>query len=211
MARMYPPRLRKMDVKSKLKKLKRREFVYVIEDHTDHHKQSDINLILTQDLEGLGNKGDKISVRPFVARNELLSSGIAVYASPENLEKYAANKDEKNEMPLSLQKTLRQLEHMTLKIPMSNKNPWELNKSHVRIAFRWSAVIVPEDAITMPMEKITEPQDTTIQLTVNGKHKVSINAVVYHCTEDKEFLHSLPPTWKKTKRSLSEIIASLNL
>lgn len=39
-------------------------------------------------MEGVGNKGERISVRPKYAYNELLLPGKAVYASPENLEKY---------------------------------------------------------------------------------------------------------------------------
>ena len=40
-------------------------------------------------LSGLGSRGEVVEVAPHKARKELLLPGLAVYASPENLEKYS--------------------------------------------------------------------------------------------------------------------------
>ena len=37
-------------------------------------------------------KGDVVSVRPHFGRNKLLMQGLAMYASPENLKKFAEQK-----------------------------------------------------------------------------------------------------------------------
>lgn len=39
---------------------------------------------------GLGSRGQVVEVKPNRARNHLLLQDLAVYASPENLEKYAS-------------------------------------------------------------------------------------------------------------------------
>lgn len=43
---------------------------------------------MTTYVKGLGNLGDKVSVKPHYAYNELLLPGLAVYATPENEEKF---------------------------------------------------------------------------------------------------------------------------
>lgn len=50
--------------------------------------QPDLQVILTSYVAGLGNIGDKVSVRPHFAYENLLLPGLAVYATPENVEKY---------------------------------------------------------------------------------------------------------------------------
>lgn len=57
-------------------------------------KYPDLDVILTEYVEGLGNVGEKVSVRPFYAYKHLLLPGLAVYATPENLEKYVTESSE---------------------------------------------------------------------------------------------------------------------
>lgn len=40
-------------------------------------------------MEGLGNVGEKVCVRQNYAYDKLLIPGLAVYASPENIERYS--------------------------------------------------------------------------------------------------------------------------
>lgn len=47
-----------------------------------------MEVILKSYVEGLGNAGDKVSVKPNYAYNKLLLPGLAIYASPRNIEKY---------------------------------------------------------------------------------------------------------------------------
>lgn len=64
-------------------------------------KQPDMQVILTSYVEGVGKFGDKVSVRPNFAYNNLLLPGLAVYASPENLEKYKQYEVQKEIVPHS--------------------------------------------------------------------------------------------------------------
>lgn len=71
-----------------LKKLRSRHYVYELVEDTNRIKQPDIEVILTKYVEGLGNVGQKVSVKPFYAYNQLLLPGLAVYTTQENIEKY---------------------------------------------------------------------------------------------------------------------------
>lgn len=70
------------------KTLKNKHYIYDLVEDTTMRKQQNINLILRNYVEGYGNAGDRVSVKANVAYNQLLLPRLAVYASPENLEKY---------------------------------------------------------------------------------------------------------------------------
>lgn len=70
------------------KRLKARHYIYDLIKDEHVQNQPDMEVILTSYVEGLGNIGDKVSVRPHKAYNDLLLPRLAVYASPENIEKY---------------------------------------------------------------------------------------------------------------------------
>lgn len=55
---------------------------------THVERQPNIDVILNTHIEGIGNAGDKVSVKPQFAYNNILLPGLGVYASPENLDKY---------------------------------------------------------------------------------------------------------------------------
>lgn len=70
------------------KRLKNKHYVYDLVQDTDILKQPNIDVILTEYVDGLGSKGDKVSVKPNFAYNQLLLPCLAVYATPENIKKY---------------------------------------------------------------------------------------------------------------------------
>ena len=103
------------------KPLKTKNFVYELVEHVDSKKEPNLELILTHYVEGwgstailnfskvshyitklntnffsgiigIGMKGDVVTVRPHFGRQKLLMQGLAVYASPENLKKFADQK-----------------------------------------------------------------------------------------------------------------------
>lgn len=84
--RINPPKLHRKGEEPK--RLKRRNYIYELVTNTDIEKHQNIEVILRSYIEGLGNIGEKVSVRPSYAYNKLLLPGLAVYASPENIEKY---------------------------------------------------------------------------------------------------------------------------
>lgn len=57
------------------------------------NKKADIDVILTSYVEGLGQPGDQVSVRPYSGYEKVIVPGLAVYATPENIAKYAPLRD----------------------------------------------------------------------------------------------------------------------
>ncbi len=53
-----------------------------------------MEVILLEKVENLGNLGDKVTVRPGYARNYLLPTGKAKYATPENIAEFEARRAE---------------------------------------------------------------------------------------------------------------------
>lgn len=112
--RRFPPAL---DKKNRAPKpLKTKNFVYDLEENTNVVREPDLKLILTSFVEGnvfllylgfllnqlqlskigVGLKNDIVSVRPSFGRSKLLLQGLAVYASPENLEKLKSELEKAN-------------------------------------------------------------------------------------------------------------------
>jgi len=77
-------------------------------------------LILIQDFEQLGNRGDEVQVRPGYARNYLIPSQIAVYNIPENKNKFVVEKSEEEARKIAEAKKKaamrRRLERLSLTI-----------------------------------------------------------------------------------------------
>lgn len=65
--------------------------------------QTPIEVVLTTFVNGLGNVGDKVSVKPNYAYNNLLLPGLAVYATPENEEKYKSQVSDSSQVHYSSQ------------------------------------------------------------------------------------------------------------
>lgn len=70
------------------KKLRHKYFIYEEVKQTAFEPQTPMEVVLTTFVDGLGNVGDKVLVKPNYAYNNLLLPGLAVYATPENEEKY---------------------------------------------------------------------------------------------------------------------------
>ncbi|KOB69470.1 39S ribosomal protein L9, mitochondrial, partial [Operophtera brumata] len=100
------------------------------------------------------------------AYRELLLPGHAVYATPENLDKYKTDeKKTKSEDAFSspfVNRTVRCLSYLVLQITMSKIEPWTLEPWHVRASFRKAGFVVPEHTILMPPVEIKGP-DLTLQ------------------------------------------------
>lgn len=84
--RRFPPKLHRKGEEPK--NLKRINYIYDLVKDTNVEKLPQIEVILRSYVDGLGNIGDRVFVKPNYAYNKLLLSGLAVYASPENLERY---------------------------------------------------------------------------------------------------------------------------
>ena len=89
--RRFPPNLYKKNQKPG--KLRGRHFVYDLVEDTTIKKKPNLEVVLTAFVEGVGSKGDVVSLKPNEAYNKLLLPGLAVYKTPENVAKYATEKE----------------------------------------------------------------------------------------------------------------------
>lgn len=83
------------------KTLRSRHYVYELVKDTLTEKRIPLKLILISNVEGLGNKGEVVELKPAYGYNNLILTQKAVYASEENLKKYASLKDDLEDKPSS--------------------------------------------------------------------------------------------------------------
>ncbi|CAH1111349.1 unnamed protein product [Psylliodes chrysocephalus] len=202
--RKTPPNLHKLG--GLRKPLRSRHYIYDVIKNTAIERQPDIEVLLTSVVEGLGNVGDKVSVRPQFAYNNLLLPGLAVYASPENQEKYkdlAINTDVKKYSTPSAAYTVQSLSRMTLSVIMNKDVPWTLKPWHIKASFRKCGYVVPEYAIELPEQPITGPnmdienKEFAITVTINKQEKVNVRCRLHHwSTELASRLPYVPRFWE---------------
>uniref|UniRef100_A0A7N5JUB0 Large ribosomal subunit protein bL9m n=1 Tax=Ailuropoda melanoleuca TaxID=9646 RepID=A0A7N5JUB0_AILME len=143
-------------------RLHRRHRVYKLVEDTKHGPKSNLELILTQSVEGLGVRGDLVSVKKSLGRNQLLPQGLAVYASPQNKKLFEEEKLLRQEGKLEKiqtragEMTVKFLRSCHLEVGMKNNVKWELNPEIVaRHFFRNLGVVVAPHALKLPEEPIT--------------------------------------------------------
>lgn len=81
----------------KPRRLRGKHFNYLVVENTDLTKKPDLQVVLKQFVEGVGKKGEIVTVRPNFAYNKLLLTDLAAYATPENIEKYGVKEGEESE------------------------------------------------------------------------------------------------------------------
>ncbi|XP_050535456.1 39S ribosomal protein L9, mitochondrial [Daktulosphaira vitifoliae] len=188
--RRNPVQLQKKNSKQK-PVLKGRHFVYDVVENLDIKKKENIDVILTSFIEGLGHKGEIVSVKPSFAYDHLLLPQLAVYASPENIENmknnlYVARDEEKPSSIYSL-KTMKYLQNMVLGVCMNKDEPWTIEKWHIRVALRKMNIhVLNDDCIEIPKKPISGPNLTLegksfiSYVTINKKERAAIQCRVHH-------------------------------
>ncbi|XP_074709470.1 large ribosomal subunit protein bL9m [Strix uralensis] len=163
----------------------RRHRVYRLVEDTKHRPKEELELILTQAVEGLGHRGDVVSVRKSLGRNKLLPRGWAVYASPENRRAFEEEAKLRREGSVeavqtpSGERTLRFLRKCRLEVGMRNNVRWELSSEIVARHFlRNLRVFVPPHALKLPEEPITRWGEYWCDVTVNGLDTVRVPMAV---------------------------------
>ncbi|GIX80839.1 39S ribosomal protein L9, mitochondrial [Caerostris darwini] len=170
--------------------LKRRHFVYETIEDTDLTDPSDLHVVLTTFVEGIGDVGDVISVDPYYAREHLLLPRYAVYATAENVEKYSNLKKSRVERPkfssIHAAMMVKTLSKTVIPVFMNPKEPWTIDKKHIHIAFRIEGFHVPEDSIELPSTPIEGPDpakesgDFAIYVTINNREKLPVRCRLFH-------------------------------
>lgn len=188
--RRWPVGLVKKGRDPSSKKMRARHFIYDLVEDTDVRKKKDLEVMLTDFVAGVGNRGDRITMKENAAYNKLLLPGLAVYASPENVEKFSHLKDEVDYKPKYsspfVEKTMKILQNMNVIVVMNKDVPWTVEPWHVKISFRKAGVHVPEYAISLPEEQICGPNMEMenkvfeVTVTINNTEKVPVKCVIHH-------------------------------
>ncbi|XP_018567503.1 39S ribosomal protein L9, mitochondrial [Anoplophora glabripennis] len=173
------------------KALKSKHYVYDVVQMTHVERQPNIDIILKSYVEGIGNAGNRVSVKPNFAYNNILLPGLGVYASPENLEKYKNHEveEERHSSP-NAPITAKIMARMLLSVVMNMETPWTLKPWHVKASFRKCGYIVPEDTITLPEKPIKGPdmnlqdKEFFVTVTINNQEKVNVRCRIHHWNTD---------------------------
>lgn len=193
--RRYPVPLHKKN--QKVPQLKHRYFIYDLVENTVSRKQSLINLILLQSVKNVGVKGQKVTVNSEMGYINLLLPKMAVYATPENIEKYLMNdpkivKQSNIYSSKYVERTISKLSSYYLLVSMSMFTPWTIEKWHIKVTFRKAGIIVPEDSITLPEKPISGP-DLSIQnkqfyvtVKINNCEEVKVRCIINHWSTNND-------------------------
>ncbi|XP_052756645.1 39S ribosomal protein L9, mitochondrial [Galleria mellonella] len=208
--RKFPPPLHKKG--AKVAKMKAKHFIYDLVEDTNVKKKPEVKVILKQFVDGIGNKGDVLTLRSMIAYRDYLVPGLAVYASPENLLKYNTieNKQTKEENFSSphVQRTMSCLSRLVLNITMSKLQPWTLEPWHIKASFRKTGFVVPEYAIEMPPVTIKGPdlklqdKEFYVTVTINKTEKVKVRCRIHHWATGLDRLPWVEFHWKKPLEAL---------
>ncbi|CAG4957604.1 unnamed protein product [Colias eurytheme] len=196
----------------KVPKMKNRHFIYELVEDTNISKKPDMKIILNKFVDGVGNVGDVLTLRPNVAYNEFLLPGLAVYATPENLQKFKTDENKSKETlqftSPYVQRTIGVLSRLVLQITMSKTTPWKLEPWHIKTSFRKAGFVVPEHAITMPPIEINGPdlslqeKEFFVTVKINNKEEVNVRCRIHHWATGLERLPWEEFHWKKPLEAL---------
>lgn len=169
-----------------VKRLKRRHFVYCLEENTLQNKLGKMPVVLYEDVDGVGMIGDVVDVPKRLVRSILMPSGAAKYPTQENIDTIRKLHPPGSRPKRSIwaNKCKQELMAKTCYIPMNPNVEWTLNKGHVRVALRKGGIYVAENCIQIPSEPITGPKEFMLQITMNGYDTFEMKAVVNLFTKD---------------------------
>jgi large subunit ribosomal protein L9 len=166
---------------------------------------------LTETVAGYGEKGDKINLKRLKAYNEFLLPGLAIYATPENVQKYMVLAVKKENLHSSkyVVETLKILERFCLIVNMNIDHYWKLEKWHIKVNFRICGVYLTEKSIIMPEKDIIGPnlqnegKEFYVTIVINETEKVMVRCRLHHVTSLPEHqLPEMPEYWKQSNGPL---------
>lgn len=193
--------LRKVD--GRVPEMKDVHFVYD-QIQPNVKKMPDVEIILIRDVPGKGVAGTKLKLPGENAYAEYLITQYAVYATPENEEKYQdiIKGAAKNTLfsTMTAQATSYIIPQLMVFVPMNMKNPWTIEKWHVRAALRQSGIIVADDGcLELPSKPISGPDPKkegkhfVSTIIINGKERSNILCRINHFINDEDLKLPNPP------------------
>ncbi|RNA25155.1 39S ribosomal mitochondrial [Brachionus plicatilis] len=140
--------------------LKSKHFQYKLVECTHTQKWGNIDVLLTEYVEGIGHKGEVVNVDRHIAYYDLIPARLAVYPTDEYLEMFKEERESlstKSKVSPFAMKTKEELSQMVLDVPMNVDTEWVLEKDNIRIALRYSKIMSNNDSIHMDENlKITD-------------------------------------------------------
>lgn len=163
-------------------------------------------------MDGIGDKGDIVSLKPNLAYNNLILNNLAVYKTPEAIQKYAQVETEKVEKVHSspfAQRTVNMLNLLNLAVVMNKNENWTIEKWHIKASLRKVGFHAPIYTITLPDEPITGPdlkkenKEFTVKVKVNNLETAFVKCRIHHwSTDPSERLPYVPEFWKEPAERL---------
>lgn len=186
--RRWAPRLHKKNEKPHL--LRGKHHVYDLVEDRSIKKRPNLEVILTAFVNGIGDRGDIVSLQRTEAYNKLLLPGLAVYNTDENLQKYASIKDDTAKEVLHssphAQRTVNVLQNRILAVIMNKDEPWTLEPWHIRASLRKAGMHAADGTIELPKEPITGPdllkqgKEFIVTVTINNMEKAKVRCRIHH-------------------------------
>jgi len=182
-------------------------FRYDVVEETDA-EPAEIKVLLLKSFEEFGHKGQIRSIDARVARQELLLPGFGVYASPYYLEKYKKlllPEDSVQQSSETVSKCVVGLSTIVVPVVMNGNVRWTLEPWHVKFALLNQGILLEENCIKLPEEKINGPNQALhegeflLTLQINDFEMVKIRAVLFQKTTEEGLVSAeLPPVgWEK--------------
>ena len=146
-----------------------------------------MKLILLENIYNLGDLGDTVSVRPGYGRNYLLPRGKAIPATPENLEKFEARREEllrqANEKLASAQARKEAIDGIDTVLFMVAVSPegrlyGSINPNEVAAKLTEMGFAVEKSEVDMPEGPIREPGEYTVGLILHADVQTEIKVTV---------------------------------
>lgn len=191
--RRWEPRLHKKNHPPP-RHMRNRQFIYDLVEDTNAKKQAEVKVLLTAFVDGIGDRGEIVSVRPNFAYNNLLLPGLAVYTTPENIAKYKVDdvsKTKKLHSSSFAQRTVNVMERRVVAVTMHKFNPWVVKPWHIRASLRKAGInVLDESAIELPKEPITGPdpnkqnKEFVVTVTVNNLETAKVRCRIHHWSND---------------------------
>ena len=146
-----------------------------------------MKLILLENVYNLGDLGDTVTVRPGYGRNFLLPRGKAVPATPENVEKFEARKDEllrqANEKLAAAEARREAIDGLETVVFTASISPegrlyGSINPSEIAAKLTEMGYAVEKSEVDMPDGPIREPGEYTVGLILHADVQTELQVTV---------------------------------
>ncbi len=146
-----------------------------------------MKLILLENIYNLGDLGDTVNVRPGYGRNFLLPRGKAIPATPENLEKFEARREEllrhANEKLAAAQARKEAIDGVDTVLFMVAVSPegrlyGSINPNEIASKLTEMGFAVEKSEVDMPEGPIREPGEYTVGLILHADVQTEVKVTV---------------------------------